>query len=99
MFPTVARLCPTLRRPPVPLVRLTSVPSPFFLNHGEVPRTGTRSGRSPVSLPRDGDRGPPWAGAARGRRARGPGPRPLPLENNSLNQYFQEFCKEAPVFL
>jgi hypothetical protein len=30
---------------------------------------------------------------------RGPGPRFYPLENNSLNQYFQEFCKEAHVFL
>jgi hypothetical protein len=34
-----------------------------------------RSGRSPTSLPRDGDRGPPWTGAARGPRARGLGPR------------------------
>jgi hypothetical protein len=30
---------------------------------------------------------------------RGPGPHLYPLENNSLNQYFWEFCKEAPVFL
>jgi hypothetical protein len=40
LFPTVARSCPTLRRPLLPPVRLTTVSSPFSLNHGEVPRTG-----------------------------------------------------------
>jgi hypothetical protein len=33
----------------------------------------------------DGDRGPLWAGAARGPQTRGSGPLPLPLENDSLN--------------
>jgi hypothetical protein len=36
---------------------------------------GRRSGRSPASLPWDGDCGPPWTGATRGPWARGLGPR------------------------
>jgi hypothetical protein len=40
LFSTIARPCPTLRRPLLQPVRLTTVPSPFFLNRDEVPRTG-----------------------------------------------------------
>jgi hypothetical protein len=40
LFPTVARPCPTLHRPLLQPMRLTAVPSPFFLNRGEVPCTG-----------------------------------------------------------
>jgi hypothetical protein len=75
VFPTVARSCPTLCHPLLPPVRLTSVPSPFFLNRGEVPCTGMPFRPIPASLPRDSDCGPPWTGAARGPRARGLGPR------------------------
>jgi hypothetical protein len=39
-FPTDARPFLSLRRPLLQPVRLTTVPSPFFLNCGEVPRTG-----------------------------------------------------------
>jgi hypothetical protein len=39
-FPTDARPFPSLRRPHLQRVRLTTIPSPFFLNRGEVPRTG-----------------------------------------------------------
>jgi hypothetical protein len=41
LFLTVARSCPTLHRPLLQPVKLTSVPSPFFLNRSEVPRPGT----------------------------------------------------------
>jgi hypothetical protein len=41
LFPTVARSCLTLRCPLLQPVRPTAVPSPFFLNRGEVLRTGT----------------------------------------------------------
>jgi hypothetical protein len=34
-----------------------------------------------------------------GPQPRGPGLREILYENNSLNQYFLEFCKEAPMFL
>jgi hypothetical protein len=34
-----------------------------------------------------------------GPRPRGPGLREFLYENNSLNQHFWQFCKEAPVFL
>jgi hypothetical protein len=64
--------CSTLHRPLLQPVRLTAVPSPFFLNRSELPRTGNN--RPPTSLLRDGDRGPLWTGAARGPRARGLGP-------------------------
>jgi hypothetical protein len=63
--------------PPPPnmqLVRLTSSPLHFSSTAVRFHARGRRSGRSPVSLPRDGDRGPPWTGTARGPRARGLGP-------------------------
>jgi hypothetical protein len=72
-------------------VRLTSVPSPFFLNRGEVPRTGTpfRSFSSEPS--RDGARDPPWTGAARGPRARGLDPhvsfRKIILGNSNFGHF------------
>jgi hypothetical protein len=34
-----------------------------------------------------------------GPQLHGPGLREIIYENNSLNQYFREVCKEAPVFL
>jgi hypothetical protein len=75
LFPTVAQLCPTLYRPLVLSMRLTSVPSPFPSTIVRFHARGRRSGRSPASLPWDGDCGPPWTGATRGPWARGLGPR------------------------
>jgi hypothetical protein len=98
LFATVAQLCPTLRRPLLPPVRLTSVSSPFFLNRGEVPHTGTPFRPISGEPPRDGDRGPPWAGAAHGPQARGPGPRPLLLENNLLINISENFVKKPLRF-
>jgi hypothetical protein len=40
LFPTDARPFPSLRRPVLQPVKLIVVPSPFFLNRGEVLRTG-----------------------------------------------------------
>jgi hypothetical protein len=60
--------------PHLQLVRLTSSPLHFSSTTVRFRARGCRSGRSPVSLPRDGDRGPPWTGAARGPWAHGLSP-------------------------
>jgi hypothetical protein len=53
-----------------------------------------RSGRSPASLSRDGDRGPPWTGAARGPQARGLGSlvsfRKIIPENSNFGHFAQK---------
>jgi hypothetical protein len=65
--PSAAPSCSRSGSPPSPL-HFSSTAVRFLAQ-------GRRFGRSPTSLPRDGDRGPPWTGAAHGPRAHGLGPR------------------------